>query len=82
MVYTHWQKQHDEPVEEVFAFSHLFAGAIGHTTTFVDPGWKAGKCSKEMIDNLNQTVEKQDPSLIYPTFLSRTLVRTTRVIVD
>ncbi len=49
----------------VIVFSHLFTGAIGHTTTFVDPGWKAEKCSKEMIDNLNQTVEEQDPSLIY-----------------
>jgi hypothetical protein len=45
----------------VTAFSNLFVSAIGHTTTFVDPT----TADSSLIDSLNRTIEKQDPSLIY-----------------
>ena len=39
--------------------------AIGQLTTFADPGWQGKDCDDLMIKTLNQTVEDQDPSLIY-----------------
>ena len=43
----------------------VFQGAIGHNTTFFDPGAKASNCDDAGISRLNEIVEDENPSLIY-----------------
>ena len=43
----------------------VFQGAIGHNTTFLDPGAKASNCDDAGIARLNDIVNDDDPSLIY-----------------
>ena len=43
----------------------VFQGAIGHNTTFFNPGAKASNCDDAGIERLNDIVNHDDPSLIY-----------------
>jgi hypothetical protein len=49
----------------VTLLSNGFVNAIGQMTSFADPGSQGKNCDDNMIRSLNQTVEDQDPSLIY-----------------
>ena len=49
----------------ITALSNVFANAIGHQTTFVDPGPHGDHCDTAMIRELKRTIEDQDPSLVY-----------------
>ena len=43
----------------------VFQGAIGHSTTFFDPGVNAAKSDDAGITRPNEVVEKEDPSGIF-----------------
>ena len=49
----------------VTAAASNFVGAVGQITTFADPGQCGGNVSDGMIHALNETVQREDPSVIY-----------------
>ena len=66
MGYAHWQADSIH-CKEMFVgmFGNAFYSAVGQSTTFVDPGPQGNMCGRGLISDLKQTIEDQDPALLY-----------------